>query len=111
MPVPWGARARSGEFEGTADIASLPAEITGEQALALDERRLSQTLSECGRRLDNMKRDTTTITNDIARLGQDFRNDKRFTNDSYSLTSEIRELERAVEKVKSRISSIGRANR
>jgi archaellum component FlaC len=79
--------------------------------LPLDPRRLSQTLTESTRRLESMKRDATSVTNDIARLGQEFRNDKRFSKDSYSLSSEIRELERAIEKVKDRLSSINRNNR
>lgn len=76
--------------------------------MALDENRLRRTCDEALRHVDRGKQEVRSISNDFSNHGQDFRNDRRFSSDSYRLNDRIREAERALEQLQDLVRTIQR---
>lgn len=76
--------------------------------MALDENRLRRTCDEALRHVDRGKQEVRSISNDFSNHGQDFRNDSRFSSDSYRLNDRLREAERVFDQLQDQIRTIQR---
>lgn len=79
--------------------------------LVPDSRSINRACDDMLRSVDRATRELKDIYNTHERLGQDFRNDRRFTSLAGKIRDSIRENERAISKLKSHVEDVRRANR
>lgn len=79
--------------------------------MALDPRHLDRTCDAALRHLDRMKDELRQVYNDHERLGSDYRNDRRFTADSRRWSDGIKDIERAIDRLRPIVQSVQRTNR
>lgn len=76
--------------------------------MALEDRTIKRNTDDSLRHLDRILSEVRDINNSISRLGADFRNDRRFSQDSYRLNEDIRQIERDTQRTRERLRDIQR---
>lgn len=76
--------------------------------MAPDDRRIRSALDDSLRNIGRIESELRSVNNAIFNLGNDFRNDRRFSSDAYRLRDDLKQAERDVQKVKDRLRGIQR---
>jgi hypothetical protein len=76
--------------------------------MALDDHQVRRTTDAALRHLDRMQNELRQLANEVDRLGQAFRNDRRFSGDAFRLRDEMKAVDRELARTRDRVRNIQR---